>query len=85
MCLIYLIVARSKVTLATDLRVVNSVYFLKRGDVAFYAQGTQLDIGRWQQVGQIEVFLNWHQGDQERTGKIRVRTRYVVLMLELMS
>lgn len=73
-----MIVAPSKEILAADSGSMHSVYFLKRGDIVFYAQGTQLNSGRWQQVGQIEVLLNWHQGNHKRTGSNRVRTRYDV-------
>ena len=43
LCLSYFLMTRSDEMFAADSGVVHGVYSLTRGDVAFYAQGTQLD------------------------------------------
>ena len=43
LCLIYSLMTRWNDMFAADSGVVHGVYSLTRGDVAFYAQGTQLD------------------------------------------
>ena len=66
---------RSDEMFAADSGVVHDVLCLTRGDVAFYAQGTQLDTDRWQQADKVEVRFKGHKGDQEQIGSVRVRTR----------
>ena len=66
---------RSDEMFAADSGVVHDVLCLTRGDVAFYAQGTQLGNGRWQQVDKVKVRFKGHKGDQEHIGSLRVGTR----------
>ena len=95
----YFLMTRSDEMFATDSGAVPLVHCLTRGDVAFYASGSQLGIARWQQADKVEVRFKGHKGDQER-GSVRVRTRNevrgprssftvdggaVALVLELMS
>ena len=100
LCLSYFLMARSDEMFAADSGTVHDVHRLTRGDVAFYAQATQLDEGRWQKADKVEVRFKGHKRDQEHIGSVRVRTRdevrgsrssyradggAVALMLELMS
>ena len=57
---------------------VHSVRCLVRGDVAFYADSTQLEFMRWRQADKAEVRFKGHKGDQEQIGSVRVRTRHEV-------
>ena len=100
LCLSYFLLARSDEMFAADSGAIHSVHCLTRGDVAFYADGTQLEYLRWRQADKVEVRFTGHKGDQEQVGSVRVRTRTevrgskssfrvdggaVALMLELMS
>ena len=100
LCLSYFFLTRSDEMFAADSGAVHDVHCLTRGDVAFYAQGAQVENGRWQQADKVEVRFKGHKGDQEQIGSVRVRTRdevcgsrssyradggAVALMLELMS
>lgn len=46
--------ARSDEMFDADSGVVHDGHYLTRDDVAFYAQGTQLDNDRWQQADKVE-------------------------------
>ena len=100
LCLSYFLMTRSDEMFAVDSGVVHPVHCLTRGDVAFFATGTQLRNTRGQQPDKVEVRFKGHKGDQEQVGSVRVRTRSevrgprssfradggaVALMLELMS
>ena len=59
----------------SDSGLVHPVHCLTRGDVAFFATGTQLRDTRGQQPDKVEVRFKGHKGDQEWVGSVRVRTR----------
>ena len=56
---------RSDETFAADSLVVHPVQCLARGDVAFFATGTQSRDTRGQQPNSVEVRFKGHQGDQD--------------------
>ena len=83
-----------------DSGAVHPLHCPTRGDMAFFAEGTQLGERRRQQPDRVEVRFKGHKGDQEQAGSVRVRTRSevrgprssfradggtVALMLELRS
>ena len=51
----YFVLARSDEMLATDSGAVQSVHCLTRGDIAFYADGTQLQYMRWRQADRVDM------------------------------
>ena len=55
LCVRYFLLARSAEMFATDSGAVHSVHCLMRGDVAFYAEGTQLKYMRLRQADRGEV------------------------------
>ena len=59
------------VALSDEIDVVHDVHCLTRGNVAFYAQSTQVDTDRWQQAYKVEVSFKGHKGDQEQIGSVR--------------
>ena len=71
----YFIMTRSDEMFAADSGMVHDVHSLTRGDVAFYAQGTQLGSDRWQQADKIKVRFKGHKGDQEQIGSVHGDTR----------
>ena len=60
---------------AADSGAVQSAHCPARGDVAFYADGTQMEHMRWRQADRVKVRFKGHKGDQEQMGSVRVRTR----------
>ena len=71
----YFLMTRSDEMFAADSGMVHDVHCLTRGNVAFYAQSTQVDTDRWQQAYKVEVSFKGHKGDQEQIGSVRARAR----------
>ena len=65
LCLSYFLMTRSDEIFAADSGVVHPVHCLTRGDVAFFATGTQLRDTRGQQPDKVEVRFKGHKGDQD--------------------
>ena len=62
LCLSYFLLARSNEIFSADSGAVHSMHCLARGDVAFYADGTQLQYMRWRQADRVEVRLEGSYG-----------------------
>lgn len=54
---------------------VHPSHCLLRGDVAFFAEGRQLDVHDCRFATRVELMFRGHKGDQEQAGTVLVRTR----------
>ena len=53
----YFLLTQPDEMFSADSGAVHSMHCLARGDVAFYADGTQLQYMRWRQADRVEVRL----------------------------
>ena len=68
-------IMRSSEVLAGASGVVHAAHCLTRGDVAFFAGESQLDILGWHRADRVEMPFRGRKGDQGQAGSVIVRTR----------
>ena len=75
LALSYFLMLRASELFVGEMREFHIIYFLRRGDVAFFRNNEQIGEGRRQEADKVEVRFRESKGDQGRKGAVLVRTR----------